>query len=179
MKHQLYETWIFADEALTAAQQAELDAHLGACQDCRTLAQAWGQVARTLQAAPVTAPAPGFTVRWEARLEAERERNARRQTLATLVFTVIAAVLLFGSLVMLTLPLVQSPNALLWAWLSRVVSLVTFADVTGDLFGTVLRTVADIVPLGVWVLLTGIASLLGTLWVVSFRLLTAPRRITQ
>jgi hypothetical protein len=48
-----------------------------------------------------------------------------------------------------------------------------------DFFSAAFRAATGVVPVVWWVLFAGLLCELGVLWVVSFRLLTNPRRITQ
>ncbi|MBP7691088.1 MAG: zf-HC2 domain-containing protein [Anaerolineales bacterium] len=74
MSHQPYSDWMHLalEDALAAAQRAELNAHLAGCAAC---AAAWDgllRVERLLAPAPVAAPRPGFTGRFTARLRQRR-----------------------------------------------------------------------------------------------------------
>ncbi len=107
MNHQQYEEWLFAyydhgamqrpDERLTSQQEATLQAHLRDCADCRQLAQAWQAVGTQLRQAPSLEPAPGFTQRWEARFQVDRQQVLRRQTLVVLGFSAAGVALLLAS----------------------------------------------------------------------------------
>ena len=109
----------------------------------------------------------------------ERQRLQRRQALAALQFYIAGAFLLFGSLLILYWPTLQSPGTLILNWLSHLMVLIYFIGSATDLLSSIVFTAVRQVPLLWWVLLAGIASELGVLWVVSFRLLTNPRRLVK
>lgn len=78
MKHPLYDTWLFNAENLTAEQAEALKLHLSDCADCRSLFDAWRAVEGRMLAAELVAPEPGFTSRWQLRLEQALARRNRR-----------------------------------------------------------------------------------------------------
>jgi hypothetical protein len=188
MNHQLYQDWLFEThdqssekdaESLTPQQEADLRAHLQSCQECGKLADSWREVEGQLRRTPEAAPEPGFTARWQARLEVDRLRLHRRQTLATLGFSVAGAFLLIGSLLVLGLPWLKAPSLLWWSWIYQLITMFTYADSVREALTALFRTTSGAVPLAGWVFFAGLLSELGVLWVVSYRLLTNPRRITQ
>lgn len=71
MAHQPYFDWmqLALDEALLPPQRERLDAHLAECADCATLWQALNGIDSLFSAAPLAAPRPGFTGRFQARLQ--------------------------------------------------------------------------------------------------------------
>ena len=179
MTHETFETMLFSDAPLSPENQQSLQAHLQTCESCRHLAVAWQAVEADLRTAPLLEPQPGFSGRWLERLEMERQRLQRRQALAALQFYIAGAFLLFGSLLILYWPNLQSPGTLILNWLSHLMVLVYFIGSATDLLSSIVFTAIRQVPLLWWVLLAGIASELGVLWVVSFRLLTNPRRLVK
>jgi anti-sigma factor RsiW len=184
MNHELYEEWLFtyyderSEEKLTSGQVLTLQAHLKSCAPCRQLAETWQQVDAQLRAAPIMAPVDGFASRWEARLEIERQRLQHRQALAVLGFSILAAALLFSCLLILALPWMQSPRVLVWAGVYRLIQLFAYLETARDVFVPMLQTATGAIPASWWVILTGVLTELAVLWVVSYRLLTKPRRIT-
>ena len=78
--HQPFEEWLLSGETLTPEETQSLQEHLGACEQCRTLAGASQQVDHALRHAPQLAPAPGFVSRWQAQLAARQIKQHRRQT---------------------------------------------------------------------------------------------------
>jgi hypothetical protein len=179
MNHQPFEEWLLLGEPLGPGETAELQEHLQSCETCRELSGSLQAVEQHLRAAPLEAPQPGFATRWQARLEADRQRLHRRQSLAFLAFVVAGAVLLLASLAIEVMPLLDTPGALLWIWVYRTLRLITFADVAEDLLSNVFRTASGTIPWTGWVLFVGILTELAVLWVVSLRMLTNPRRVSK
>jgi hypothetical protein len=189
MNHQQYEEWLFVyyddaamqrpDERLTPEQGAELGAHLKECADCRQLAQAWQAVDAHLRQAPSLEPAPGFTQRWQARLQADRQQVLRRQTAVVLGFSAAGAALLLASLALLLFPIIQTPKALVWAGVYRLITLFSYLQLAQDVVLPFFQAAAGAVPLTWWIIIAGVLTQLGVLWFVSYRVLTNPWRITR
>lgn len=184
MNHQLYEDWLFAyndptEQSLTPQQVAELRTHLQTCPECQNLADAWREMDAQLRRSPAVDPQPGFTSRWQSRLEAEHQRLHRRQSLATLGCALGGAALVLGSLVILAWPWLSNPRMLLWGSVYQLFTLFNYADAITQPLAAFFRSASDLVPLVGWVFFVGIITELAVLWVVSLRLLTNPRRITQ
>lgn len=179
MNHQLYEDWLLSEEPLAPQETAALQQHLQGCESCSLLSVAWQEVEDQLQMAPTLAPAPGFTGRWQARLEADRQRLHRRQSLALLGFSMAGAFLLFSSLAIFALPLLESPNLLFWTWIYRILSLGFLVASLQDFAAILFQTATGTVSIVGLVLFAGLLSELGVLWIVSWRILTNPRRVTQ
>jgi anti-sigma factor RsiW len=179
MSHPQFEEWLFAEEPLSRGEQAELEAHLQSCAECRHLADSWRQVATSLRHAGEVSPEAGFAARWQSRLEADRLRMHRRQSLAILAFSLFGAGLLLVSLLIATWPLLAEPQALVLSWLYRAVTVImvlgSFEETATTLFGSAARAI----PAGGWVLFAGLLTEMVVLWVVSFRLLTNPRRVKK
>jgi anti-sigma factor RsiW len=74
--HKPYFEWmqLALDGELLATQQRELDAHLAECAECATRREALARVAAIFSGAPVVAPRPGFTGRFNARLKQRRSQ---------------------------------------------------------------------------------------------------------
>jgi len=183
MNHQLYEEWLFADaepseQGLTAQQAAALQEHLRDCPGCQALAESWQGTQAILRSQEMVAPAAGFTSRWQVRLAAEREFAHRRQTQVMLGLTIGGALVLMLVLVSLAWPWLQVPGVFWWAWLYRLFTLIAYAGAAQEIISTMFRAATGVVPIVWWVIFTGLLCELGVLWVVSFRLLTNPRRIT-
>jgi anti-sigma factor RsiW len=179
MNHQQFEEWLFADQTLTPQEEAVLQEHLAGCESCRLLAASWREVERDLRKAPVEAPALGFTLRWQVRLEGQQRRLHRRQSVVLLGYSIAGVFLLLGSLLILLWPQLQSPEALFYTWLYQIASLVAYFSFAGVVLSSIFRTATNIVPLVWWILIAGILCELGVLWVVSVRMLTNPRRISK
>jgi hypothetical protein len=177
MNHQTYQDWLFTPDPLTAQQQVEFSEHLAGCSACQKLAGAWRAAEQELVKPQWVEPATGFERRFQARLQVERARLHRRQSMLVLGFSLAVAALLLASLMMLALPVFAEPR--LWAliWLTRLVNLVNLADLATSIIAGFGRVALDRIPLMGWMLLAGIATELVVLWFVSLRLLLAPRSV--
>ncbi|MBN2555803.1 MAG: hypothetical protein JXA97_07680 [Anaerolineales bacterium] len=97
MKHQLFEAWIFDEDALGETEQRDLAAHLADCGACRSLFEADRNVVGIVQRAGSLAPAPGFRERFEFRLE--EQRRTRRLVQGLIITAVILAFLVAASFI--------------------------------------------------------------------------------
>jgi hypothetical protein len=179
MYHRPFEDWLLDEEPLTTEQDALLQEHLRICESCRQLSQAWQQAEVELHRASTLAPQAGFADRWQARYEIEQLKLHRRQVLAALGFSLAGTTLLFGSLILLALPVLSYPKLLLWAWVLRVVNLVSYAGELREMFFSLFNIQTGMISIGGWVMLAGLFSMLVVVWIVSLRLLTAPRRVIE
>jgi hypothetical protein len=182
MNHQPFKDWLIADpteEPLTPEQRTALQGHLQGCESCRLLSTAWQAAESRLKQAPTLAPEPGFASRWHRRLQADRQRLHRRQSLALLSFSLAGAALLLGSLAILAYPLLESPSLLFWTWLYRLMTMISYAGTAQDIFAGIFNTATVKLSWIWWVITAGVLTELAVLWIVSYRLLTNPRRITQ
>jgi hypothetical protein len=181
MNHTRYEDWLFelSEAPLDSAQAAELEAHLHECESCSSLAESWGQVERTLRKAGQAAPAAGFSGRWQARLAQERRRQHNRQTVLVIGGGVLGLLLLTAFLVALAWPWMRSPSLLVWAWVYQVAGMYMLAAATGEALLPLMSRMFAAVSLLAWVFIFGLASMLSVLWVVSYRMLTNPRRMMK
>jgi hypothetical protein len=184
MNHRLYEEWLFAytdpsDDTLTPQQAADLRVHLQTCQDCQKLAEAWREVEVQLHHSPEMKPEAGFTQRWQTRQEAELRQLHRRQNMVVLGFASGGAALLLVSLLALVWPWLRTPSLLVWGALYQLITLYSYADSVGEAVGSLLRTTGGLVPMIGWVFLVGLVCEMAVLWIVSYRMLTNPRRIIQ
>jgi hypothetical protein len=184
MNHRLYEDWLFAhlDPAgsdLNPQQVKELESHLAECGSCQQLADSWRQVEVELHRPVMVEPAAGFTLRWQARLEADQARLHKRQALAMLAFYLSAGALVLGSLLALVWPWLGSPQVLFWSWFYRLYTVVSYAGEVQEFLRPVVQVATSSVPFTGWVFLVGILCELGVLWLVSFRLITNPRSVSR
>lgn len=176
MNHQPFQDWLFED-ALDVTQADALHSHLETCVECRSLVGAFHQVEHSLHAAPLVAPTEGFTLRWQARLEAERGRLHQRQVWLAFAIGLSGALTLIGLLALLAWPLLDSLDVLLWAGAYQLYLAYAFALNVGQSLGTFARALAPALPLVFWVVVLGLLTQASVLWVVSYRYMTNPRRI--
>jgi len=139
MSHQPFETWIFSDQPLQAAETQALQDHLAVCEACRQLAEAWGGVVGELTAAPLAAPAPGFVARWEARLGRERERFQRRLNWAALAISLGGAAFFAGLIFLQALSSFRSPTRFFVYNVYQLTALTSLAKAGQEMLLTVVR----------------------------------------
>ena len=176
MNHQPYRDWLFED-TLDGSKADALHSHLETCVECRSLVGAFRQVEHSLHAAPLVAPTEGFTLRFQARLDAERGRMHRRQVKLALVGGISGALILLALLAVLFWPLLDSLDALLWAGIYQAYLAFVFVRGAGEIVAAFAKGLALVLPLAVWVLALGVFTQAMVLWVVSYRYMTNPRRI--
>jgi hypothetical protein len=162
MVHRPYEDWLLNDEKLTLEQERELRQHTSTCVACAALARA----NLALRSASMAAPAPGFALRFQARLEAERRVEKKRAVLGMGFLTLAGA----GLLVLLVLPLLPylsvPPAELFVAWITTLVYILTTLQALGTVGSVFARALFNFVPAYAWlvaVLLFGGVSVFSAL----------------
>jgi predicted anti-sigma-YlaC factor YlaD len=180
MNHKPAIDWLFEDlDELSQTQSKVLQEHLAECDSCRELSESYRQVAIAFKRSEQVGPEAGFASRWQLRLQASREKAHRRQIIATLSFVLGGILVLVGLLVVLAWPWLRSPNLLLWTWIYQWITLLTYANAFREFVSPAIWEVTNLVPLAAWLFGFGLLSEIAVLWVVSYRLLTNPRRITK
>ena len=157
MGHQRFENWLLTEEPLKPEQQIELQTHLEACLICRTLSDSWQSVAQHLSATTLVDPAPGFTARWEARLETARALAERRTNLIILAFSTAGFFLVSAN---------------------QVARAFSGFNLTIEVLVAMVKTIPEIVLIGLWVGATGLA-VMSVLWIISIHQFTFQRRTLQ
>jgi len=181
MSHQPFETWILAEEPLTAEQARSLHTHLEVCEACRRLSSASSFVDQLLRTIPPMRPAIGFTSRWQARqaeksLQAYRQRQ-RRQSWWFFALNTFGAVLLLVWLAAQLNFAIDLPTTLLLSGVRLATSWLSFANAVQEILTTFLNVVVRIVPPFWWVVVATGISFLSLIWIFSLRQLLLPRRI--
>jgi|GEM_PF-414779 len=158
MDHRSYESWLLEDEHLTPEQDRELRQHLRNCAQCAALAHA----NRTLRAAPMSVPAKGFTVRFQARLAAERKAQRIRSTAGLSLILVVGV-----SVALVLAPLYETylsstPTQLAAIWITNLMLAGSALRAIGP-SGNLLAAATVLVPPYVWALsfalFAGVAAL--------------------
>lgn len=184
MNHIPYEDWLLDDPAqsgqyLSEAEKIELDAHLSECPACRGLSSALRQVENQLHRAEAVSPAEGFNLRWLAHLESSRVRIHRKQSIAMFGVSVGLALGMIVYLIYMAWPLLRTPTVLLWASLYQAIRVLSLANLTREFVANLTVTANISIPPSLWVLAVGIVCQVCVLWLVSYRYLTNPRRVTK
>ncbi len=182
MNHQPFEEWLLADEPPAGEQAIELREHLRECPRCRELEANWACVHKLFQDSEQIAPAPGFTARWQTRLQAQqqqalnRKRHSQPWILFALNFLIAAALLvLLGVQIWRT---IDSPAQLLLVKAFLISLILTVVDTGQDILTASLEVAARY-PVILWVFLLGMSGFLGSLWITVGRQIASTRRISQ
>ena len=184
MNHQPYEDWLFIDpdsleDQLTAQEIADFQDHLEGCASCSALSFALVEAENELRSAPLISPAAGFSQRWLEKLNQKRRQSEKKQTTLLLAVTFSAAAVVLGFLIYSMWPLINNPNVYLWTYLYRFTKVYSYFNDIQNIFGVLFNTTTSLVPISWWILMVGIVCELGVLWIVFYRLISIPRRITQ
>ena len=178
MTHQPYEDWLLDEpNTLLPDQAADLQAHISNCASCRSLSEALGQVEMRLRTDPHMEPAAGFSLRWQERLEVERLRRHRRQTWTALISGLVVLVIMLLLLAVASGPFLQNADDAFWTRVVHSINILGWLQSAGRFLVALLGSIADVLPLVLWIFGIGLVCELGVLWVVSYRLLTNPRRV--
>jgi len=89
---------LWLDGRLVQAEIEQVEEHVATCPDCRTALDALRHVDRLLSAAPLVLPAPGFALRFQARLAARRRRRRTWAGILTLGLATLGILLVTGVL---------------------------------------------------------------------------------
>jgi len=180
MNHKPAIDWLFVDQdELSQPQTRELQEHLAECESCQELAESYRQVTFAMKRSEQVGPEAGFASRFQMRLQLSREKAHRRQIIATLGFALGGIVVLAGVFILLAWPWLRSPSLLFWTWIYQLITMVTYANSLREVVVPALWGITDWMPMAAWVFGSGLLCELAVLWVVSYRLLTNPRRITK
>jgi hypothetical protein len=184
MNHNPFETWLFSDEVLSPEDQEKLHHHLEDCEYCRQLNEGRNGVERQLRHPLIVSPLPGFSTRWQLRLELERKRAHRKQSLTLLSLSLGSAFVFIVGLFIYYLPILRIPRLYLWTYIYQ---LLTFSNVINYFENTIrawylaldeafsISWVAVITPL-FGVTLVSFLSVLALGWFLSIRKLTMPKQ---
>lgn len=176
MNHLPYKGWLLAEATLSDEQEKALQEHLRTCEACRQLESAWTDVNALFQKTPAAAPLPGFTERWQSRLE--KHSLGRQRKLAWIIVGIIggiAAVLiaLFGLQI---IEMVNAPGNLLLLWVSRLTGVLSIYWGIENFF----NSIAAHIPPAPWLFMIfgmGMVSFLSVLWLAAYRKLTLGWRL--
>lgn len=163
MNHQPFENWLLDDKVLTPAEKRELNVHLRECKTCTALAE----TGLALRSSRVASPKPGFAMRFQTKLAAQKvaERRRRLWGMIVLIFSGVglAGWLLTPAIISFT----SSPVEWLISAASFFLYLFSSLQAFSDLFSVMARILPDFLPPYAWmVIVSGLAGM-GLLWTVS------------
>lgn len=163
MNHLPFETWLLNDTPVTPEQQRELDLHLRDCSYCTALAE----TGLLLKNVKMTSPAPGFSMRFQARLAERKIVERKRRIWGALLFTLGGLALLMW----LAGPYLASFIAAPATWISVVVGWLVFIGTTLfallDAGVVLLKVASNFLPPFVWMVFISTIAGVGLLWSVS------------
>jgi hypothetical protein len=174
MNHQPFEEWLLNEKLISPKERLDLDAHLRICSYCSALAE----TGKALHSVKKVSPAAGFSVRFQARLVAQRAAELRRKRWGAVLFT-------FGGLVMLMWiagPYMAAFFAAPAAWIAALVEwgiyVITTLQAVGQAGSVLLRMLPGFVSPFVFMVLVSALAGIGLLWSVSiWRFVRVPRGV--
>ena len=164
MNHQPFEQWILDPRDLTAADRADLHAHLETCPTAGACRQSGSLSAEELHHTPMLAPRSGFSRRWQAGMAERRLREQRRQAWRFfMAFSGVAAAIF---LVMVGYFLLTSTPA---EWIQAAMRAVTSTVGTFTTARDLATTWMSLTPLGlnvvIWIAMGLTFCILVFIWV--------------
>lgn len=176
MNHLPYKEWLLSEAPLSAEQDDALQEHMRTCEACRQIEPAWMEVKALIQKTPAVEPCPGFSARWQIRLEQHRLSKQRR--LAWIILGIIAGIALVLSALfgLQVLQILEAPANLILLVVSRVTDILSIYWSLGGLF----NSLSAYIPSVPWLLMifgVGMLSFLSVLWLATYRKLTLGRRL--
>ena len=163
MNHLPFEEWLLNDIPVTPEQKRELDLHLRTCAYCSALVE----IGRMLSNSKMTAPAAGFTARFQSRLAERKVADRRRKLWGALLFTLGGLALLLWFVGPSVATFFASPAT----WISVVVGWLVFLGTT--IFAlmeaglVILNVIPKFLPPFAWLVLLSMFAGVGLLWSVS------------
>jgi hypothetical protein len=176
MNHRPFEDWLLEDEPLTPQQARELQAHVRSCASCAAIAES----NLALHSARRMAPLPGFTQRFQVRLEKRRREQRWRQVIGTLVLVIGGLSLVFWLVGPFLLEVFRSPAAWITAGIGYLLFILTSLQVLSEATAILLRVLPSFISPSGWIaLILGVAGL-GSLWTLSmWRVARAPQGVYE
>jgi hypothetical protein len=163
MNHRPFEDWLLENQPLTPEQKLELKAHLKTCTSCSSLTE----IDLALKSRRMVSPTVGFTDRFQLRLAAERKLKHTRQ-LWGLGILGLLAILAVGVFFFQVFSVWQiSPVQIFVTWINWWISMVSSVRTYGSIGLVFLKTAAGIIPLPLWLGITGGSFLLILVWIAS------------
>ena len=179
MNHQPFEEWLLSDEDLTPEEEQALQAHLEVCEECPQLNELWHEARAEIRRMPAVNPAPGFTRRWEARLEAERIQQQRRLAWFLMLICGLGAIGLAIGGVYQRFGHFPSPIELASGLMFSLTSGFALAGQAGNFFSALFQSVPLVVPLVLWIVISSTLFIWTLIWIISVWRLPIIKRSVQ
>ena len=182
MGHQPFETWLLSGETLLPKDEQQLQEHLNNCDACQLLSASWNELDALFHEAPLEKPAPGFTMRWKARLagleQTELLRKQQRTSWLFFSLSAAAALLVLVYLVIQFFVSVQSPVQVFISGLTLWAGLLTLASAFQVAFIPFLEVLLVNIPIYWWIILAMAVSMCIVMFSFSIRYFLIPRRVS-
>lgn len=163
MNHQPFETWLLDEKILSASEKRELNSHVRECKTCSALAE----TGLALRSARAVFPAPGFALRFQEKLAAQKMADRRRRLWGMILLIFSGA----GTFAWFSAPVLYAFFSAPVEWLTAAIGyflfLFTSLQAVSDLVGVLSRMLPGFIPPFAWMVLLSAMSGLGLVWVVS------------
>lgn len=163
MNHQPFEEWLLNDKNLTSTEKRDLNLHLRTCAHCTALSA----TGLALRSANVTAPAAGFSMRFQQRLAAQKIAERRRKLWGMLVLILGGASLLGWFAAPYIYTFISAPVEWITVIIGYFLFAVTSLQALTEVVSVMIRIVADFMPPYVWMVLVSALAGFGLLWIIS------------
>jgi len=163
MNHRPFEDWLANDQPLTSEQKRAMQTHLQECTHCAALAE----VDLALHSAKMAAPAPGFALRFQKRLEAQRVLERRNRLVGALILSLSGVGLVAWYAAPFLVRFIGSPAEWLSAAVTFLLTLLSMAEAVGDLGSILFRVLPGFIPPFAWLILVSAFGGAALLWTVS------------
>jgi hypothetical protein len=176
--HLPFREWIRSGDPLTPEQNQSLQEHLRSCPECSQIQAALLEVQSLFQSSGMVAPAIGFADRWQQRLVFHRIKQQRQKAWVLFFVASFMAVLILSLISGRFLLILTSPTVILssavYLWTYTLIALEGIREIGWQL----VRLLPPISLLG-FTFFLGFISLMSVLWLVTYRQLTAVRRVVS
>ena len=163
MNHQPFEDWLLNDKNLTPAERRELDLHLRTCLHCTALSA----TGLALRSASVVPPAPGFTVRFQKRLAAQKIAERRRRLWGTIVLLISGAGVAGWFTAPYLMAFANAPVEWVTTGIGYFLFIVSALHAFTEIMGVLLKIAPDFIPPYVWMVVVSTLAGLSLLWTIS------------
>ncbi len=163
MNHQPFEEWLLNDKPLTPAEKRELDAHLRTCIHCTALS-ATGLALRSARAA---SPAPGFAMRFQQRLAAQKLAERRRRLWGVFVLLFVGLGLFGWLAAPYMIAFASAPVEWITSGIGYALFIFTSLEALREAVVVLLRIAPGFLPPYMWMVVISALAGIGLLWIVS------------
>ena len=163
MNHRPFEDWLLNEHPVTPTEKRELDAHIRSCAHCAALAESGLE----LRSVRMVSPAPGFTMRFQQRLAAQRIADRRRRLWGLMVLLLGGGALLIWLAAPYLLAFITSPGQWLTIGIGYLLFIVTSVQAVSEVMLVLFRVAPGFISPYAWMVLLSTLTGLGLLWTVS------------